>query len=1085
MRAAVGLENQVSRAMFLALAVLLLAPVGRAGDWPTYGRDYARHGATDEVLAMPLQASWVFRARHKPRPAWPNPAPQDYWHRLNKLEPTMTFDRAFQVVGANGIIYFGTSADDQVIALDARTGRRVWAFTAEGPIRLAPTVHGGRLYVGSDDGRVYCLDAGDGTLIWQCYGAESRQVLPGNGRNISLWPIRSGVVVDRGEVFFAAGLFPQQGAFLCSADADTGAIRWREKIATSPQGHLLASDNRLYAPSGRTNPAAFNRADGTSLGELPSSGGAYALLDRDVLIAGPGRGSQELIFSDIETRESVATLAGRHMLVTDTQVTVQSGTTLAALDRDRFLRLSRQRNKARQLLKDLKKKVEQLPPEGAQANALRERLQSLATEITECSRQLQQCVRWKVPCDFPHALIRAGDILFAGGENQVAAFHAQDGRVVWRAPVSGRAYDLSVVDAALFVSTDAGHIHCFRSHVTGACREIEPPMAVNPFINGGEQDLYRNAARAMVEELGATQGYCLILNCGQGQLAYELAQQSQMQIVGLAQDPETVTRARAALHRAGVYGRVIIHEWREEELPFAPYFANLIILDGTLSGPKTSLSAEQIQRFTRPYGGAVVTALPVNRFRHEELPAWGGLFADGWQVHRGDGIALAWQRRGELAGAGQWTHLYADASNTACSGDERIRGDMTVQWFGKPGAGRMIDRHHRNVPPLFCNGILYVPGDRIIYAVDAYNGFPLWDIEIPNSRRLGVFLDSGSMAVDKDRLYIAAENKCYSYDAKDGQQQFIHTLPPQADPTASYWGYLAHSDTVLLGSACRQEASYRLTSYDADSALWYRNMEVVTSRTLFAVDKNSNRPLWIHEDGLILNPTLAVGAGRVYFVATDNPDALANRKGRMPVKRLFARGQHTLVALDLYTGKRLYQKPIDVRNFEEPVYLNYAADTVLLSGSRFHQEGVHYTYQAYDASTGVMRWQADHDAGLAVDGGHGEYNRHPTLVGNTVYAWPFAYGIADGKRVADWQFNRQGHGCGGVSASAQCLFWRGGNPWMVDLSQEEGVQRLNAVSRPGCWINMIPAGGLLLIPEASSGCTCAFPMQTSMALIPR
>ncbi len=31
---------------------------------------------------------------------------------------------------------------------------------------------------------------------------------------------------------------------------------------------------------------------------------------------------------------------------------------------------------------------------------------------------------------------------------------------------------------------------------------------------------------------------------------------------------------------------------------------------------------------------------------------------------------------------------------------------------------------------------------------------------------------------------------------------------------------------------------------------------------------------------------------------------------------------------------------------------------------------------------------------------------------------------------------------------------------------------------------MIPAGGLVLIPEASSGCTCGFPLQTSLAYIP-
>jgi len=40
------------------------------------------------------------------------------------------------------------------------------------------------------------------------------------------------------------------------------------------------------------------------------------------------------------------------------------------------------------------------------------------------------------------------------------------------------------------------------------------------------------------------------------------------------------------------------------------------------------------------------------------------------------------------------------------------------------------------------------------------------------------------------------------------------------------------------------------------------------------------------------------------------------------------------------------------------------------------------------------------------------------------------------------------------------------------------------VSRPGCWINTIPAGGLVLIPESSSGCTCGFALQTSLAFVP-
>jgi hypothetical protein len=55
---------------------------------------------------------------------------------------------------------------------------------------------------------------------------------------------------------------------------------------------------------------------------------------------------------------------------------------------------------------------------------------------------------------------------------------------------------------------------------------------------------------------------------------------------------------------------------------------------------------------------------------------------------------------------------------------------------------------------------------------------------------------------------------------------------------------------------------------------------------------------------------------------------------------------------------------------------------------------------------------------------------------------------------------------------------------MYDLGPGGGPTRLTDVTRPGCWINIIPAGGLVLIPEASSGCTCGFSIQTSMAFIP-
>jgi hypothetical protein len=52
-----------------------------------------------------------------------------------------------------------------------------------------------------------------------------------------------------------------------------------------------------------------------------------------------------------------------------------------------------------------------------------------------------------------------------------------------------------------------------------------------------------------------------------------------------------------------------------------------------------------------------------------------------------------------------------------------------------------------------------------------------------------------------------------------------------------------------------------------------------------------------------------------------------------------------------------------------------------------------------------------------------------------------------------------------------------------DLDGDFGTMHFSA-QRPGCWINFIPASGLLLMPEASAGCMCAFPNMCSVVFKP-
>ena len=38
--------------------------------------------------------------------------------------------------------------------------------------------------------------------------------------------------------------------------------------------------------------------------------------------------------------------------------------------------------------------------------------------------------------------------------------------------------------------------------------------------------------------------------------------------------------------------------------------------------------------------------------------------------------------------------------------------------------------------------------------------------------------------------------------------------------------------------------------------------------------------------------------------------------------------------------------------------------------------------------------------------------------------------------------------------------------------------------RPGCWINVIPAGGLVLMPDSTTGCKCSYLNTATIALQP-
>ena len=205
------------RTVIVVVLSLLTLASAVAADWPAYRHDFARSGVTPETLTTPLHRQWTHKAAHKPMPAWPEPG-----RELNRV----AFDYAFQTVVANGTVYFGSSADHKVYAIDLATGRERWSVFTEGPVRFAPTVEAGRVFVASDDGRAYCLSAADGALVWSFRGGPGPERMFGNERMISRWPLRSGLAVEDGIVYLSVGIWPSEGVYVFALRAHDGSVLW-------------------------------------------------------------------------------------------------------------------------------------------------------------------------------------------------------------------------------------------------------------------------------------------------------------------------------------------------------------------------------------------------------------------------------------------------------------------------------------------------------------------------------------------------------------------------------------------------------------------------------------------------------------------------------------------------------------------------------------------------------------------------------------------------------------------------------------------------------------------------------------------
>lgn len=975
-----------------------------------YRGNASRSGFIKESLPKELSLAWKYIPTHPPAPAWPR-------------DERMQFDRTSHVAIAGGLVCFGSSVDGKVSAIDAATGENRWSFHTDGPIRLAPAIWKDRIFVGSDDGFLYCLKLADGTLIRKLPTSPPSDRVLGNERIIARRPVRGGPVVLDDVLYFAAGIWQSEGIYLHAVDPESFKTLWTNdssgsitmpqphgganaKSGVSAQGYLVASGPHLFVPTGRAVPAAFHRADGQfhyyHLQANGHRGGTMTMALGEFFYNGG--------FAYEAKTGALGTNFGDGVIAAYADGVLSSG--------------------------------------NGQLTAFKPGEKDGVDRKGQPIKVLDHAKAWTI--EVPHAgtsLIASGDTIVTGGQEGICLVDAKTQEILQTIPIDGIPLDLAASNGRLYVSTDKGEILCFTGErntkeVVWTKVPIESPYGDNAEITA--------AAGKIIEQSKTTEGYCVDLGCGDGALAFELAKRTKLQIVAIDSDPANVEAARKKLDAAGLYGnRVSVFLDDPANTQFPKHFANLVVSQRSLAEGADAAPAEEVTRVQRPYGGVACLGKT-----SEMKPIV----------------------RGALANAGSWSHLYADPANTACSVDD-IKGPLRVLWY------RDVDvsppqRHGRGPAPLFSEGRLFAEGLDELRAVDAYNGRPLWTFPLPGilnaydaDHLVGTAGTGSNVCIADGSVYVRHENFCYRLDAATGKVQGKFEAPKHKGGNAGRWGYLACDDGVLFGSLVNEEHIVRHAYRPANEDMKRLFSE---SSTLFALDAKTGKELWRYDaKKSIRNNAIAVGDNRVFLIdrelAVD--DLLARAPARRGEKEQPKVGHATgeLVVLDAKTGKQRWKDDKDI--FGTMLVFSDKFDVLLMGyqSTRFKLPSeVGGRLAVFQATDGYRLWDKKMN-----------YVTRPLVNDRLIYAQGGAWDLLNGEEQP-FEFQRS-YGCGQISASKNLLLFRSATLGYKDLSRDVGTENFGGI-RPGCWINAIPAGGLVLVPDASAGCRCSYQNRSWMAL---
>jgi len=929
------------RAVLFSLLGVLALPSARASataDWPMYRHDAARTASTPLQLPEQLHLQWV-RALPPRLPAF-------------AYDTRMCIDEGHFPVVANGMVYVGLDATNSVVAIDTATGDIKWRFYAEGPVRFAPIAAEGKVWLGADDGVLYCLSAADGKLLWKADGAPADRKIINHCRLSSNWPVSIAPVLHDGVVYFGNGVWPIDGTFAHAVDAATGKRLWTNSSHIN-LGYPTVVGGSVLMPSGKY-PNVFDLKTGGpqkashlyEVKNLPTCvlaawGDTHLLNGNKAYAVAPGQPTYRTYANAEHTGAIWTPVIGR-----DRIYGVNDGIL-------KFYRLPTADEIAATKKKDL-----------IQVGGLWWINSRPSYTWSQVGEPLPLPAGVELPKDwYPRRVeIKAGSRLFASGGEYVVAIDIADEtkpRVTWLARADSRVTNIIAAADRLFVTAESGRLYCFGP------AKAEPKTHVLPTTPPRQE---ANIAGSLLMATGATDGFCLVVGLKDGRLTEELvrAPWSKLRVVAVDPDESKVNSLRKKLDEAGLLGpRLELHVGNPATCHLPNCMASLIVSEdlesaGVKAGPAF---LENAFAALRPYGGSAFFRLGADRgYRWNEERRQLESCLKAARLPKAEIIEASAMhgyhiRRPALPGADDWTHERHDVGATLVARDTAVKPPLGLLWYGGPAAD-----WHRTYSAFLPPGLEVVEGRYILQGhgllscIDVYTGRLIWEAQVPKVQYYGAYLDTLKDAAGKpiypepdsavwqgnhagllpgeielaklsgnslnvvsmpNAIYVAAAEKLLALDINTGKTEQALDIPFR-DAEAKRplcWGAIRVVGDTLVATAF--DPADIKAAWDAWRTGNEKNKQRMPMRWLFAANRRTGDLLWKRKaESAWLNWGMAIGNGKVFALDLVIPEVIAawkanNWRTNWP--------QPMLYALDLKSGDELWKKPVELY-FNEPAY---------------------------------------------------------------------------------------------------------------------------------------------------------------------